>query len=99
MSEFEAQLVILEVLSSKPLVTAGYRAVIHIHTAVEDCLLAELLSIVDKKTRKTSKRKPTFVRKGDLVNCKISLDTPICIERYSDYPQLGRFTLRDTGAF
>jgi hypothetical protein len=27
----------------------------------------------------------------------IETTAPVCVERFSDYPQLGRFTLRDEG--
>jgi len=31
------------------------------------------------------------------VIAKIETSAPVCVEPYKDYPQLGRFTLRDEG--
>jgi len=56
-TEFTAQIVILELLPTNPLFTAGYEAILHVHTAVRECSVVELLSEIDKKTRKPTKRK------------------------------------------
>merc|ERR1711879_543107 len=97
MCEFEAQLAIVDLLSTKPIMSAGYSAVIHVHTCTEEIVVEELLSTMNKKTRKLSKRKPTFVRKGDIVTVRISVARPICCELFETVQQLGRFTLRDEG--
>jgi peptide chain release factor subunit 3 len=38
-----------------------------------------------------------FIALGMQVIAKIETAAPICLETYKDYPQLGRFTLRDEG--
>ncbi len=96
-SEFVAQLAIMELPSTNPLFTAGYEAVIHLHTCVKECLVTELVAEIDKKTKKPAKKKPTFVRSGAIVNARITLAAPVCAELFDTYPQLGRFTLRDKG--
>lgn len=45
-SKFEAQLVILELLPHKSIFSAGYTAVIHIHTAVEECTVIVRLRLL-----------------------------------------------------
>jgi len=97
MAEFEAQLAIIDLLPNKPIVSAGYDAVIHVHTCTEEIAIEELLSVMNKKTRKPSKRKPTFVRKGDIVTVRMVVQRPICCELFETIQQLGRFTLRDEG--
>jgi len=97
MSEFEAQLAIIDLLPTKPILSAGYSAVIHVHTCTEEVIIEDLVSTMNKKTRKLSKRKPTFVRKGDIVTVRISVQRPICCELFEKIQQLGRFTLRDEG--
>jgi translation elongation factor EF-1alpha len=42
-TQFEAQLVILELLEHNPIFTVGYRSVLHIHTAVEECEVVKLV--------------------------------------------------------
>jgi len=96
-ARFEAQLAILELLPHKSIFSAGYSAVMHIHTAVEECNIIVLLEQLDKRTGATIKKKPNFVANGHLVRCIIECAQPINLELFSDVPQLGRFTLRDEG--
>jgi len=96
-AKFEAQLAILELLPHKSIFSAGYTAIIHIHTAVEECTVTALVSQIDKKTLQVVKRKPQFIKNGGLVNCIIECNQPIPLELFSEIPQLGRFTLRDEG--
>jgi peptide chain release factor subunit 3 len=95
--EFEAQLQILELLDHKSIFTAGYKAVLHIHSIVEECEVVELLSQIDPKTKKKLKKKPLFVKGNTVITCRIQVQEAICIELFLDFPQLGRFTLRDEG--
>lgn len=89
---FEAQLMILE---HKNIICAGYSAVMHVHASVCEVTIDSLLHLIDKKTNRRSKRPPMFAKKGQIVQVKIQLDAPCCMETFADYPQLGRFTLRD----
>jgi len=95
--EFEAQLQILELLEHKAIFTAGYKAVLHIHSVVEECEVMELLEQMDPRTKKPMKKKCLFVKTGAVVLCRIQVNDTICVEKFSDFPQLGRFTLRDEG--
>nr|CAB3449719.1 unnamed protein product [Digitaria exilis] len=102
-SEFNAQLQILELLYNA-IFTAGYKAVLHIHSVVEECEIVELVEEIDLKRKKETdpkkkkpNRKPLFVKNGAVVVCRIQVNNLICIENFSDFPQLGRFTLRTEG--
>jgi peptide chain release factor subunit 3 len=53
--------------------------------------------LIDKKTNRKSKRPPPFIKQGQKAVVRIETSTPLCIERFEDHPQLGRFTLRDEG--
>ncbi|KAF9247100.1 P-loop containing nucleoside triphosphate hydrolase protein [Melanogaster broomeanus] len=92
--QFEAQLAILE---HKNIICAGYSAVMHVHTLSEEITLPALLHYFDKATGRKSKKPPQFAKKGQKVVALVETPLPICIERFVDYPQLGRFTLRDEG--
>ncbi|XP_072986454.1 uncharacterized protein [Typha latifolia] len=101
--EFNAQLQILELLDNA-IFTAGYKAVLHIHSVVEECEIVELIEEIDMKKKKETdpkkkkpKRKPLFVKNGAVVVCRIQVNNLICIENFADFPQLGRFTLRTEG--
>ncbi|KAI3990999.1 hypothetical protein MKX01_026183 [Papaver californicum] len=95
-TEFNAQLQILELLDNA-IFTAGYKAVLHVHSAVEECEIVELLAQIDPKTKKPMKKKILFVKNGAVVLCRIQVSNLICVEKFSDFPQLGRFTLRTEG--
>lgn len=92
--QFEAQLAILE---HKSIICAGYSAVMHIHTLAEEVTLPALLHYFDKATGRKSKKPPQFAKKGQKIVALIETTAPVCVETFADYPQLGRFTLRDEG--
>ncbi|KZP32925.1 hypothetical protein FIBSPDRAFT_907125 [Athelia psychrophila] len=91
---FEAQLAILE---HKSIICAGYSAVMHIHTLSEEVTLSALLHYFDKTTGRKSKKPPQFAKKGQKIVALIETTAAVCVEKFTDYPQLGRFTLRDEG--
>ncbi|THV08588.1 hypothetical protein K435DRAFT_740811 [Dendrothele bispora CBS 962.96] len=92
--QFEAQLAILE---HKSIICAGYSAVMHVHTLSEEVTLPALLHYFDKATGRKSKKPPQYAKRGQKIVALIETTAPVCVERFSDYPQLGRFTLRDEG--
>ncbi len=75
----------------------GYTAVLHVHSASEEITLARFEATIDKKTGQRNPKKPMFVRQGEVLIAEIEAQGTICMEPYSDYPSLGRFTLRDEG--
>ncbi|KAJ3679864.1 hypothetical protein LUZ60_016142 [Juncus effusus] len=102
--EFHALLQILELPDNKSILTAGYKAVLHIHSVVEECEIVELIEEIQTKNekgkdpkKKKPKRKPLFLKNGAAAVCCIQVNNLICIEKFSDFPQLGRFTLRTEG--
>ncbi|CAN1159234.1 Eukaryotic peptide chain release factor GTP-binding subunit ERF3B [Linum perenne] len=95
-TEFVAKLQTNEQLD-KPILTAGYNAVLHIHSTVEPCVITELIQEIDPKTGRPMRGIPIFVKKDAVFVCRIQVSSAICVERYSDLPQLGRFTLRSAG--
>lgn len=93
-TSFEAQLAILE---HRNIICAGYNTVMHIHAATEEATLSKLISLIDKKTGKKTKRPPQFIKKGQQAIVAIELAQPVVAATFEDHPQLGRFTLRDEG--
>lgn len=107
--EFEATLMVLDLLEARPIFSAGYDAVIHIHTAVEEIQVTALIGELDKATKKL-KRVPyeisfeftiffSFVKANSTCKCRFLLSRPLCLETFDVMPQLGRFCLRDEGIF
>jgi peptide chain release factor subunit 3 len=96
-TQFECQLMVLE-LDHKALFTAGYSAVLHIHTAEEEVTVVKLCSEIDKKTGEAKPGPPPrFVKSGALCVCVLKTSRSICVEKFEQLQQLGRFTLRDEG--
>lgn len=91
---FEAQIAILE---TRNIICAGYSAIMHVHTLSEEITMTALLHYYDKKTGKKSRKPPQYAKKGMKIVALIETTAPICVERFADYPQLGRFTVRDEG--
>ncbi|CCC68405.1 hypothetical protein NCAS_0B03210 [Naumovozyma castellii] len=93
-TKFVAQIAIVELRS---IMSAGYSCVMHVHTAIEEVTITRLLHKLEKGTNRKSKKPPAFAKKGMKVIVVIETEVPVCVETYEDYPQLGRFTLRDQG--
>lgn len=91
---FEAQLMIMD---HKNIICPGYNAVLHIHNLAAEVTIGALLHLIDKKTNRRSKKPPMFVKKGQVATARLEANQYLCLETYADYPQLGRFTLRDEG--
>ena len=94
--EFEGQLVLLELLENRRILTAGYSAVMHIHTAVEEVVITDLIAEQDRKTGE-QKKHPRFVKSNSIVIARFTLSRPVCMETFDTMQQLGRFSLRDEG--
>ncbi|KAJ1664411.1 translation termination factor GTPase eRF3 [Coemansia sp. RSA 1646] len=90
---FNAQLVILD---ASNIITAGYKAVLHVHMAVEEVVITKLLHKLNKQGQK-SRMPPPFVKKNEACIVRIEAKRSVCVERFKDFMQLGRFTLRDEG--
>ncbi|CAI6331863.1 unnamed protein product [Periconia digitata] len=94
---FEAQIVLLDI---KSILTAGYNCVLHVHAAQEEVSFSALLHKLEKGTGRKSKKAPGFATKGMSIIARLDVTGTagaLCVERFEDYPQLGRFTLRDQG--
>lgn len=58
---FDAQLHLLDLLEHKSLFSAGYKAILHIHAAVEECEITALLAQIDPKTKQKKKVRPALI--------------------------------------
>lgn len=94
-AEFEAQ---IKVLDLKSILTSGFNCVLHVHAAIEEVTFASLLHKLQKGTGRKSKVPPTHAKKGDSIIARLQVTGGagmVCVEKFEDYPQMGRFTLRD----
>jgi len=92
--EFTAQIV---VINHPTAIAPGYTPVFHIHTAQVAATIAEILEKKDPKTGQTVQKNPEFIKNGDIAVVRIKPTRPVVVEKYSDFPPLGRFAVRDMG--
>ena len=91
---FVAQIVVLNHPTAIPV---GYTPVFHVHTVQMSMTLTELRKRMDPKTGATVEENPKFLKTGDAAIVKIVPMKPVCIEKFSEFPQMGRFAIRDMG--
>ena len=91
---FTAQIV---VLNHPSVIAAGYKPVFHVHTAQVACRFEEILKTINPKDGTTKEEKPAYIKTGDIAVVKVVPDKPLVIEKVAEFPQLGRFAIRDMG--
>jgi peptide chain release factor subunit 3 len=97
-TKFKAKIQVLDLPEERPVLTAGYKAVIHCHVAIEECEILKMYESVDPKTKPPKKVKnPSYVREGMVLECSISLNRTLAVDTKDGAQQLSRFTLRDEG--
>lgn len=78
-------------------VAAGYTPVAHIHTAQIAVRFDKLISKLDPRTGQVLEENPGYLRTGDAAVVRFVPLQPLACEKFTDFPQLGRFALRDMG--
>jgi len=91
-ASFVAQVI---VLNHPGQIGAGYAPVLDCHTAHIACKFSELLEKVDRRSGKTIEDAPKFLKSGEAAMVKMIPSKPMCVEKFSEYPPLGRFAVRD----
>ena len=93
-NEFIGQVV---VIYHPTAIAAGYTPVLHYHTGQVACRFTELLRKLDARTGQAVEEKPAFLKTGDVALVRMEPLHPIAVETYTDFPELGRFAVRDMG--
>lgn len=93
-ASFTAQIVVLQHPTA---IAAGYTPVFHAHTAQFAGRIDEILEKKDPRTGATIQKAPDFIKTGDVAIIKVTPLRPVSIEKYSEFPPLGRFAIRDMG--
>ncbi|MDI6690488.1 MAG: translation elongation factor EF-1 subunit alpha [Candidatus Bathyarchaeota archaeon] len=78
-------------------IAAGYTPVLHYHTGQVACRFTELIRKIDPRSGQVVEEKPAFLKTGDAALVKMEPLHPIAIETYTEFPELGRFAVRDMG--
>ncbi len=92
--EFEAQIIVIHHPTA---MAPGYTPVLHAHTAQVAATLSDFVAKIDPKTGGALEEKPKFLKTGDAAIVKIKPVRPLAIETFKEFPEIGRFALRDMG--
>ena len=76
-------------------IAPGYTPVIHAHTASVSSRMIEIVARLDPRTGKVVEEKPAFLKAGHVAIVKFKPIKPMVIEKFSEFPALGRFAMRD----
>jgi len=93
-NEFIGQII---VIYHPTAIAAGYTPVLHYHTGQVACKFTELIRKIDPRSGQAVEEKPSFLKTGDAALVRMEPLHPISVEAYSDFPELGRFAVRDMG--
>ena len=93
--EFKAQIIVIHHPTA---IAPGYTPVMHAHTSQVAATVTEFLQKINPATGAVDEENPKFLKVGDSAIVKIRPVRPTCIETFKDFPEMGRFALRDMGA-
>jgi elongation factor 1-alpha len=94
-TEFKAQIIVIHHPTA---IAPGYTPVMHAHTAQVAATITEFVSKINPATGATDEENPKFLKVGDSAIVKIRPVRPTPIETFQEFPEMGRFALRDMGA-
>lgn len=92
--EFTAQIVVLQHPTA---ISAGYTPVFHVCTSTFPGRITEIIEKKDPKTGQPLQQKPDFIKTGDVAVVKVQPLKPVVVEKFQEYPPLGRLAIRDSG--
>jgi elongation factor 1-alpha len=93
--EFRAQIIVIHHPTA---LAPGYTPVMHCHTAQVAATITAFEAKIDPATGAVEEKDPKFLKVGDSAIVRIAPVRPTCIETFEEFPEMGRFALRDMGA-
>jgi len=75
----------------------GYTPVVHAHTAQVAARFSALVKKLDQKTGAVIEDSPKFLKKNEAAIVELVPIKKLCIEKYTEIPEMGRFAVRDMG--
>jgi len=94
--EFIAEIRVLELLPTQ-IFNEGFTLIMHLHTLLEEVTVKKIKSRVDKEGNEDKEFRKKRIRKlqsQDRGTVILKTKGPICLEKYKEFSELGRFTLR-----
>ncbi|XP_053955476.1 protein HBS1 [Anastrepha ludens] len=93
-TRFQARILVFNVTVP---ITIGYPVLLHHQCLIEPAVLSKLQAQLHKSTGEIIKKKPRVLGNNSCALVELETTRPICIERYADFKELGRFMLRVGG--
>ena len=93
--EFRAQIIVIHHPTA---IAPGYTPVMHAHTAQVAATIVAFEAKINPQSGAIEEKDPKFLKAGDSAIVRIKPVRPLPIETFQDFPELGRFALRDMGA-
>ena len=93
--EFKAQIIVIHHPTA---IAPGYTPVMHAHTAQVAATITAFNAKINPATGATDEENPKFLKVGDSAIVTIRPVRPTPIETFQEFPEMGRFALRDMGA-
>lgn len=91
--EFEVQLDVFQ-LQAHQTITAGFEFTLHLHTLMEDASVVKVISRIERIGASVSSVPAHLLKSGETGIVRLRVKTPICVEKFSDVPQMGRIVMR-----
>lgn len=79
------------ILNHPGFIRAGYSPVIDCHTAHVTCQFAELYEKIDRRSGQKLEDSPSMLKSGDSALIRLIPRKPMCVERFFDFPSLGKY--------
>ncbi|KAJ6925067.1 HBS1-like protein isoform X1 [Populus alba x Populus x berolinensis] len=92
---FELKVLVLDFLTIP--IVIGSQLEFHIHHAKEAARVVKIISVLDPKTGKVSKKAPRCLTSKQSAIIEVALDGPVCAEEFTNSRALGRAFLRTLG--
>lgn len=93
--EFKSQIIVIHHPTA---LAPGYTPVLHAHTVQVAATLVAFEAKINPATGAVEENNPKFLKVGDSAIVRIKPVRPIPLESFKEFPELGRFALRDMGS-
>ena len=93
--EFKAQIIVIHHPTA---IAPGYTPVMHCHTAQVAATITAFNAKINPASGAVEEENPKFLKVGDSAIVTIRPVRPTPIETFQEFPEMGRFALRDMGA-
>ena len=93
--EFKAQIIVIHHPTA---IAPGYTPVMHCHTAQVAATITAFEAKINPASGAVEEQNPKFLKVGDSAIVTIRPVRPTPIETFQEFPEMGRFALRDMGA-